>query len=443
MSGGDLPDYWTGGRYRVTSPAMVGWVDDFKSAKLKELVREAVNQNYNLASGRSRVEQVLERARIANANRIPQIDGGISANRSQIRRGAALRTVTASTYNLTLDFSWEVDIWGRVKNLRDAQLDLAVAETNIYEWTRLSLAATVVKTSLDIAESRQQIILSRGNLRSLETNLDILDSKLEVGGGDDRTALEISLSRADIARARSNILIEERNIDGNRRSLEILLGRYPKGTIDTLSELPRMGRKIPAGLPSELLLRRPDMIAAEYQVDAKLKALAASRKALLPAIRLTGRTGTSNTTVFEDLFDINNLIWNVGGNLARPIYAGGSLRSDIRLSEHERDELVATYSNKALTAFREVETALAAESYLLKQMAALQIAVAEARRAERLSLSQYEKGLVDIITLLESQRRDFSTKSSLLQVKLQLLQNRVDLYLALGGDFDHEVVVAK
>lgn len=443
MAGADVPEYWTGGRYRVTGSSALGWIDDFGNKRLKALVREAVDQNYNLASGGSRVGQVLERARIANANRIPSLDGGINSSRSQTLRGAAFRTVTASNYNLTLDISWEVDIWGRVKNLRDAQLDLAVAETNIYEWSRLSLAATVVKTALEIAESRQQITLTRRNLRSLETNLDILDSKLEAGGGDDRTALEISLSRADIARAKSNILIEERQIDGSRRSLEILLGRYPKGTIDTLSTLPRMGRKIPAGLPSELLLRRPDMIAAEFQVDAKLKDLAATRKALLPSIRLTGRTGTSTTNVFEDLFDIKNLIWNVGGNLARPIYAGGSLKSDIRLDEYERDELVAKYANDALTAFREVETALAAEGYLLNQMSALQVAVTEARRAEKLSLSQYEKGLVDIITLLESQRRYFNAQSSLLQVKLQLLSNRVDLYLALGGDFDHEVLVEK
>ena len=443
MSGSEIPGYWTAGRYRVAGASAAGWVNDFGSKRLSELVHEAVDQNYNLKSGRSRISQVLERSRIANAGRLPKLDGGINSSRSQTLRGAAFRTVTATNHNLLVDFSWEADIWGRVKNLRDAQLDLAVAETNIYEWTRLSLAANVVKTTLEIAESRQQIGITRRNLKSLQTNLDILDAKLEAGGGDDRTALEISLSRADIARSKSSILVEKRQIDAASRSLEILLGRYPKGQIKTLSTLPRVGRKIPAGLPSELLLRRPDLIAAEYQVDAKLKDLAASRKALLPAIRLTGRTGTSTTRVFQDLFDIKNLIWNVGGNLSAPLFAGGRLRSDIRLDEHERDEFIANYANKALTAFREVETALSAEGYLIKQTEALQVAVTEARRAEKLSQSQYEKGLVDIITLLESQRRYFGAQSSLLQVRLQLLQNRVDLYLALGGDFDHPVIVEK
>ena len=441
MIGNSLPAHWTGGRFRVSNPAATGWINDFQSSRLKALVREAAEKNYSLAAARSRIDQVMERAKITNAQRRPQVDAGLSASRSQGLRGASFQTVTATNYSLSLDFSWELDVWGRVRDLRDAQLDLVTAESNVYQWSRLSLAANTVKTALEIVESRQQISLSRKNLKSLETNLEILDSKLEAGDADDRTALEISLSRADIARAKSNILVEERQIDGARRSLETLLGRYPKGEIDSLSSLPTLARKVPVGLPCQLLLRRPDLLAAEARVDSKLKDLAAARKALLPAIRITGSTGTSTTSEFEDLFNLQNLVWNLGGNLTRPLYAGGRLKADIRLTEHEREELIASYADTALSAFREVETALAAEAYLRKQVAALEIAVREAQRAQELSLSQYEKGLVAIITLLESQRRYFDAQSSLLGVRLQLLLNRVDLYLALGGDFDHEVIV--
>ena len=443
MVGKDMPAHWTGGRFRVSNSGATGWLDDFRSSRLKALVREAVEKNYSLAAARSRVDQALERANITNAERRPRVDAGVSGARFQNLRGAAFQTVTASSYNLSLDFSWELDIWGRIRDLRDGQLDLMTAESNLYQWSRFSIAANTVKTALEIVESRQQIALSRKNLKSLETNLDILDSKLEAGDADDRTALEISLSRADIARAKSNILVEERQIDGSRRSLETLLGRYPKGEIDALSSLPQIGRKVPIGLLCQLLLRRPDLLAEEARVDAKLKDVAAARKALLPAVRITGGTGTSTTSEFEELFNLQNLVWNLGANLSRPLYAGGRLKSEIRLTEHERDELMAGYAETALTAFREVETALAAEAYLIKQVLALETAVTEARRAEELSLSQYEKGLVEIITLLESQRRYFDAQSSLLNVQLQLLLNRVDLYLALGGDFDHEVVVAK
>ncbi|MCG8599633.1 MAG: efflux transporter outer membrane subunit [Verrucomicrobiales bacterium] len=437
---GDLPSTWTAGSSTIPSDAVSGWVDDFGSAKLAELIREAALNNFDLSASLSRVLQAEERADIAGADRLPSLTTGIRTTRSQNLRGAAFQTVRANNFNFNLDLSWEADLWGRVKNLRDAELDRVTAEANLYEAARLSLAANVAKTAFEIVESRQQIALIRSNLSSLRTNLEILDSKLEAGDADDQTALEISLSRADIARAESNLLAEQRQNDAAKRVLETLAGRYPSGTIEGLTGLPRVKRKIPGGLPSELLLRRPDLLAAEARVDAALKELAASRKALLPAIAITGSTGTATTDDFGDLGNVQNLVWSIGQNFTRPLYQGGRLRANIRLDEEEKDGLVATYAETALTAFREVETALAAEKYLIGQVAALEKASSEARRSEGLSRSQYEQGLVDIITLLDSQRRAFDSQSALLAARLEFLQNRVDLYLALGGDFDHPMV---
>lgn len=437
---GELPGRWTQGGSRIPGLAVTGWLSDFGSPELRSMVEEAVGHNYNLASARSRIEQVRQRAALAGAEGLPTLDSGVQTGRSENLRGAAFQKVRASNFTFSLDLAWEVDLWGRVKDLREAELDRLSAETNLYEASRLSLAGNVVKTAFDIIEAREQINLSRRTLSSLRTNLKILDSKLEAGDVADRAALEISLSRADIARAESSVLVSQRQLDASRRVLETLLGRYPAGQLDPLSSLPRITRQVPAGLPSELLLRRPDLLAAEARVDAALKDLSASRKALLPALSITGSAGTTSTVEFQDIFDIRNLIWSIGQNLARPIYQGGRLRANIRLDEYERDELIATYAESALTAFREVETALSAERYLKAQVVALSTAVTESRRAEELSLGDYEQGLVEIITLLESQRRAFEAESALLRVKLELLKNRVDLYLALGGDFDHLMV---
>ncbi len=434
---GDLPATWTGGHWRVPGNAVTGWIDDFQSPKLKALVKEAVSKNYDLSSALSRVEQARERAVITGAGRLPEIDTSLQTTRSQNLRGAAFQTVRANNFNIGFNVSWEVDIWGRIKNLRDADLDALTAQANLYEASRLSLAANVVKTAFDIIEDRMQIEISNRTLSSLRTNLDILDGKLEAGDGDERTALEISLSRADIARVQSNIVANQRQLDVAKRMLETLMGRYPSGSIDALSSLPTISRQVPVGLPSELMLRRPDLLAAEAQVDGALKELAASRKALLPAIRLTGAAGTATTDEFADIFNIQNLVWNIGSNLTRPLYQGGQLKAQIRLDDAERDELVSDYAETALTAFREVETTLASEGYYKAQVRALNTAVIEARRAEELSLDQYEDGVVDIITLLDSQRRAFESQSTLLATQLELLKNRVDLYLALGGDFDH------
>ncbi|MEM1440760.1 MAG: efflux transporter outer membrane subunit [Verrucomicrobiota bacterium] len=438
---GELPETWTSGARTIPGEAITGWLSDFQSPELTALVQEAVENNFDLSATLSRVEQAQERARIAGSDRVPTVDSSIRTNRSQNLRGASFQSVRANNFNFSLDVSWEADLWGRVKNLRDAEWDLVTAQTNVYEASRLSLAANVVKTAFEIVESREQSHLIRQNLASLRTNLEILDAKLEAGDADDRTALEISLSRADIAGAKSRLQAEKRQEDAARRTLETLLGRYPSGRVEALGSLPRPSRKVPAGLPSELLLRRPDLLAAEARVDSALKELAASRKALLPALAITAGGGTSTTDEFGDIFDIQNLVWNIGSNLTRPLYEGGRLKAEIRLDDAEKDELVSTYAETALTAFQEVETALAAEGYLLGQVDALTEASIEAKRSEGLSLSQYEQGLVDIITLLDSQRRAFDAQSDLLAIKLALLQNRVDLYLALGGDFDHPLVV--
>lgn len=437
---GGLPARWTNSAETIPGAAVTGWLADFNSPKLSALVDEAVFANYDLAASASRVEQSRERALIAGAERLPTFDAGSRVNRSQGLRGAAFQTVRANNFNFSLDFAWEVDLWGRIKNLRDAQYDQVAAQSNLYEASRLSLAGNVAKTAFDVVKSRLQIDIARSTLSSLRTNMEILDANLEAGGGDENTALEISLSKADIARAESSILFEQRQMDAAKRILETLLGRYPAGSIEGIGALPTIRRKVPAGLPTELLLRRPDLLAAESQVDASMKELASSRKALLPTIAITADGGTASTDDFGDLFNIQNLVWSIGANLTQPLYRGGRLRAEIRLDEDERDELIATYAETALNAFREVESALAAERYLTGQAAALARAVQESTRAQSLSLSQYEKGLVDIITVLESQRRAFDSESRLLEVQLELLQNRVDLYLALGGDFDHALV---
>ncbi|MDG2123724.1 MAG: TolC family protein, partial [Verrucomicrobiales bacterium] len=332
----------------------------------------------------------------------------------------------------------EIDLWGRLANQKKAALASLDAASADYQATRLSLAANTTKAALDLIESEQQAALARRTRKSLQTNLEILDRQLELGNVTANTALEISLSRADVARASSNIAVNERNADASRRRLQTLLGTYPDGSLESLETFPELKRHIPAGLPSQLLLRRPDLIAAERLVDAALQDLSASRKALLPAIRLTGSAGRSSTEEFADLLNPENLVWSIASSLTQTVFQGGRLAANVSLSKARLNELANTYSETALQAFGEVETALAAERYLVAQEASLTEAETESSLAEELALSQFDKGLVDIITVLESQRRAFDARSSLLSTKNARLQNRIDLYLALGGDFDHK-----
>jgi len=433
-----IPEQWLGMPIDVPESAATSWIHDFNSAQLTSLVRQAVDKNYNLLAASARVRAAGARVRIAGADRYPQLSINQDSSRSQRLRGARFQKTTSNQFALGADVSWEADLWGRLSDLNKASLDQLDASSADYQASRLSLAADVIKTTLDLVESRMQTELSRQTLKSLQTNLEILDAKLEIGDVNDRTALEISLSRSDVARAEASIAQQQRDVDGAKRRLEALVGEYPAGKIAALSRFPTVKRSVPVGLPSELLLRRPDIVAAEHRVDAALKNLSASRKALLPSLRLTGGAGTSTTEAFKDIFDPDALVWNIAYGLAQPLFEGGRLRGDIELSAAQRDELAADYADIALNAFREVETALAAEAFFKQQEIQLEKASREALLAEELSLAQYEKGLVDIITVLESQRRAFDSRSTLLNIKNQRLQNRVDLYLSLGGDFDHE-----
>ena len=422
----------------VSDGAVDGWLEDFDQAKaLGALVDEAIGKNYNLGTTLARVRQASARANIAGAALLPQASAGLSGSRSQRLRGSNFDKITANQFSSSLDISWELDVWGRLRNLKSSALaDLRATQAD-YQAARLSLAVNVVSNVLNLVEVQQQAEVSRQTLKSLRTNLEILDAKLEVGDVDDRTALEITLSRADVLRSEANLAASQRQADAFKRIVESLLGRYPQGAIQGLTDFPSLKREVSAGLPSELLLRRPDIVAAEQRVLAATEDAQASWKALLPSFTINAGTGTSTTNKFSDLLDPKALVWDLAGRVSQSVFQGGRLVAGVELSKAQREEIASRYAETALQAFREVETALAAEAYHLQQQAKLEGAVEQANLSVELALGQYQKGLVDIITVLESQRRAFDSRSNLLRVRNEHLQNRLDLYLALGGDFDH------
>jgi outer membrane protein TolC len=198
--------------------------------------------------------------------------------------------------------------------------------------------------------------------------------------------------------------------------------------------LPALDTSVPAGVPSDLLLRRPDLVSAEQRVASADYRLAESKRALLPSISLTARYGRASAEL-EDILKDSFDVWSLAGNLVAPVFQGGRLRANVDRADARLSEALATYQGTALTAFREVEAALVGEELLKEQLAAVETSAEESVGAQELAEERYERGLVDIITVLESQRRAFTARSNMLSVKNQLLQNRIALYLALGGDF--------
>ncbi len=420
----------------IPQSAATGWLHDFGSAKLSALVQQAVAQNPDMKAAAARVNQARGQLLQAGSGLFPAITANGTGSRTQSpgdQRFPGINQI-ANRFSSNLNVSWEVDFWGRVADSRRAAKAGTEAAAEDWHAARLSLAASTVQTAVSLAEAESLLALARSNVATRKVQLGILERQLDRGIDPERAALDVTLSRADLARAEATVQQRSATADQTRRSLETLLGGYPAGVERGLGGLPSLKRGIPAGLPSEMLLRRPDLRAAERRLTAALANESAAKKAMLPSFRLTGQLGRTSQEI-EQLIRPETAIWNLGTQVVQTLFQGGNLKGGMDLQRARYDEVLQTYAGSVLTAFREVETALAAEQFLLQQQSALGRAATEAERAEQLALSQYEKGLSEVLTLLDTRQRAFDARSALIGVQSQRLRNRAALYLALGGEF--------
>lgn len=424
-----MPGQWT---VAEAEPGAVGpWLRHFGDDRVAELVREALTHNRDLQAAAARMRAARAGAIIAGAESFPAAGLSTGGNRNErIVEGERLRS---ENYELSLNVSWEVDLWGRLRNrTRAAEAEAAAAEAD-FRGARLSVAANVAQAWFNVIEVQLQLDLAERTLETFTQDAAIAKEQFKRGIGN---AVEILLTEANAAAAESAVQGERRNLDTALRGLEILLGRYPAGELAAADAFPELRRAVPAGLPSELLMRRPDLLASERRLLAAWERSQDARKNRLPSLRLTGSRGTVSEE-FEDLFDHNDVIGNLAAGLLAPVFEGGRLTAERWRAEALQDEALAVYAGDILAAFREVESALRSESLLREEERALALAQDRALEAEQKARELWRRGLErNILTLLEAQRRSLTTQQNLLRVRNLLVQNRIDLYLALGGPPD-------
>jgi multidrug efflux system outer membrane protein len=422
-----MPADWEGA---VGSGEVEGWLNSFEGQQLEALVEEALGGNYSLQAARARLDQAEALARIEGAERLPGVSLSGSARRQETNSGGEpVVRQRSDSFAASLSVSWEVDLWGRVRSTAlAAGADLAAAESD-YAAVRLLLVSRVLEAWFVAVERRLQFNLAEEALRSFESNLTIVEERFRRGLNP---ALDLRLARANVASARSTYFQNQRLADAALRQLEVLLGRYPAGKLELEARLPTLRGPVQAGLPSTVLSRRPDLVAARARVMASDARLRASRLSLLPSLSLTGNVGRSSAEL-DDLLRDSFDVWSLVGGMSAPLFQGGRLRANVSRAEARFAETLAGYGEVLLTAFREVESALASEIYLREQLSALETAAEESTRALELAEERYGRGLVDIITVLEAQRRAFSSRSAVLGAEAALLTNRLALHLALGG----------
>lgn len=423
-----------------------GWLDDLGNTELSNFVNEVLEKNPNYNEVALRMQAAGYNADAAFGRMLPRVgaSGNITKSKNQfgnfnqqIRMGQQPGTVqqpisdTNTNYTVGLDASWEVDVWGRLSaNTAAARANYEVAEYDFYG-ARLSLAAQVAQAWFDVIEAKQQWDLAISTVKNFEYATQLIRNRFNrgVSSGLD---LRLSITNLEASKATEQQRLTAYNTAVRR--LELFAGKYPAAKMAVSGEIPDMLADVPVGLPLEILERRPDLMSARARLYAAGYRSEAAEKAMLPSIQITAR-GNNTTEEFGELLKFDNVFWNLIGSISQPIFQGGQLRYTAKAEQLNFEAQKQNYATTLLRAFQEVENALDQDKTLAQRVAFTATAAENAVAAERVALEQYSQGLIPIATLLQSQRQSLTQQSQLLSIKRQRINNRIALYLALGGDF--------
>jgi NodT family efflux transporter outer membrane factor (OMF) lipoprotein len=430
----DVPAVYTnGGTKRPADPPKVEWWTSFHSAELNRFMQETNQNNYDIAASVGRIVQADALARQTGAALLPSLTAGDSATRSQ-QPASVTNTGTGSfrrtTLQTTLTASYEIDFWGKNRAAFQATEETAYAARWDRDTVALSSLASTASTYFAILGARERVKLAQDNLRLSSNILAVIKNRVTVGTA---TSLQEAQQEALVENLRASIPPLQQMADQDIATLSILLGRAPehvavRGTAIAQQGMPR----IAAGLPSEVILQRPDVQMAEAQLASAHANLVSARAAFFPSITLTGQGGFASAAL-QSLFTPGAGLYSLAANLSQPIFDAGLLQAKFDQQKGIQDELLADYRKSVLTAFSDVEKALIALRDLAHQEDLLKQSLAASQRAYDLSVDQLNAGTLDIVTLLQTQQTLFTTKDTLSQVHLARLQAAISLYQALGG----------
>jgi NodT family efflux transporter outer membrane factor (OMF) lipoprotein len=431
------PGAWNEAPPQNGAAVSADWWRTFGSAELQGLVAQALAGSPDLAIAMERVRQAEAQVRVAGSSLFPSIDLGFgtSARQTNDSRGSS-RTEASST---SLSVSYELDLWGRNRSgVRSAESSLA-ATTYDRDTARLTLIAGVATGYFEVLSLRSRLSVARENLAIAERVLELVSARARNGAA---SALDVSRQQAAVLSQRAALLPLEQQERQTVAALGILTGQVPQGFDVKATGVADLN--VPAidpGLPSQLLVRRPDLASAEARLASANADVAAARAALLPSISLTGSAGAASAALLTILGGPTTTL-SLGLSLLQPIFDAGRLRGQVTIAQSQERELVESYRRSILTALGEVEDALVAASRQAQQEALQAQVQAQAREALRLAEIRYREGVDDLLTVLDAQRTLFSAQDQLAQIRQNRLAAAVDLYKALGGGWAAATVTA-
>ena len=432
MGGTDVTTPWRAAE-PVAGTVQDNWLATFGDAQLDALVAEAVQRNPDLRVAATKVEQATEQLRIAEAARRPQVSIAATGGIKMTDMSSALTGIIGLV-------SWELDLWGQLRYQREAAAATLTSVQADTEFARQSIAATTAKAWFIAAQTLGEQQLAADMVTSSEHLVKLAGDRYRVGAGTDQ---DVALANANLGAARDSLVQARYAHQAAVRALELLLGRYPATELRARPDLPPLPGPVPAGLPLQMLERRPDMVAAERRVAAAFNRVGQAKAAELPAIRLTGNVGYIDSDILQLKQDYDNPSAGVGAKIVAPIYTGGGLQAQVELMNAQQREAVAQYARLALRAIGDVEESLAAARTLVERESLLQAVRADQQRALELAQTAYRVGKQDLRSVEQQQLSLYATRVNLLRVRGEQLSQRVSLHLSLGGSFGDRLVLSE
>jgi len=408
------------------APAAIAWQRFFPDARLRGLIEQALSNNRDLRVAIANIEQARAQYRIQRADRLPTVGLGVSGSRRTTGEDQPIESVYQAGLSVA---SFELDLFGRVRNLSEAALAQFLATEEARKSTQISLISSVANVYLQLLADEELLAITQQTLGTRQESLRLTQLRFDNGVA---SRFELQQARSLVETALATLAAQQRQRAQDVNLLTLLVGApvepVPAGATLAKTELP----DLPAGLPSDLLANRPDIRSAEQQLIAANANIGAARANFFPRITLTGSVGSASTEL-SGLFKSGSYGWTFAPQALLPIFDYGRNTAVLGSARAQRDIAVAQYERSIQTAFREVADALAGQSTFSEQLRA-QRAVAEAE-ADRFNLAdlRYRNGAASYLELLDAQRALFQAQQAAVQANLQRLQNQVTLYSVLGG----------
>lgn len=420
----------------ATEPAarpadLPGWRAFFHDPALQRLIDEALANNRDLRVAALNVEAYQALFRIQRANLLPAVsaDGSATRTRTPADLSRTGEATVSGQYSATFGVSWELDLFGRLRSLREQALEQFLASEAARRSAQISLVASVANAWLTLEADQALLRLTDDTLKAYEQSLALTQRSFDVGVA---SALELSQSRTAVESARATLERYTRQVAQDRNALVLLLGRDIPADLQPWAPERQRLAAVPVGLPSDLLLQRPDILEAEHLLRAANANIGAARAAFFPSIGLTGAAGTASSEL-AGLFDGGSGYWSFMPSLSVPIFNAGQLRANLDYAQLSRNAQVAQYEKAIQTAFREVNDGLAARATYARQVEAQRALVKTSEEYYRLAERRYRAGVDSYLILLDAQRQLFGAQQQLIGDQLAQQSSEVNLFMALGG----------